>query len=425
MRILFSIFFFFTFTISSVAQEMLDRIVAIVDDNIILQSELMQYTRQYAMQSKIDFSNHPEKIQQLEDEILKELITSKVLLVKAKEDSIVVDEKQVNSALDEQINSMIQQVGTQEKLEEEFGFPMRIIRKRFREQIEENALVTTLKQQKLAEIRISRREVNQFYKTMQDSLPDMPPSANLSHILMTPKAGGSARDVALKKIKDVQIKLNAGEDFSDLARQYSEDPGSKTRGGDLGFTQRGEFVKPYEETAFSLEIGDVSDIVETQFGFHIIQLLDRRGEKVHTRHILIQLPVSTNDETRTLAKLDSIREDILAGKTSFTDAAKEYSEDPQSSATGGNLGWFEINQISIPEFRQIASTLQPGEISRPFKGPTGFHIVRMNERREARKISLDDDYDTIHMWALNKKQNEVFTSWIEDLRAELFIKINE
>ena len=207
------------------SQDLLDRIVAIVDDNIILQSELMQYTRQYAMQSRIDLQRNPERIADLQDKILKELINSKILLVKAREDSIEIDEKQVNTALDDQINKMIQQVGSQEKLEAEFGFPMRIIRKRFREQIEENALVTSLKQKKLSEIRISRREVNHFYDTMKDSLPDVPPTANLSHILISVKAGGVARDVALEKINNIKKQLDEGADFAELAREYSEDPG--------------------------------------------------------------------------------------------------------------------------------------------------------------------------------------------------------
>ncbi|KAA3619816.1 MAG: hypothetical protein DWQ05_03585 [Calditrichaeota bacterium] len=425
MRKFFIIIFTYLLTAPVFSQDLLDRIVAIVDDNIILQSELMQYTRQYAMQSGIDLRSNPNQIGELQQQVLRELITSKILLVKAKEDSIEIDAKQVSAALDDQINNMIQQVGSQENLEKEFGFSMRIIRKRFREQIEENALVSSLKQKKLSEIRISRREVNQFYETMRDSLPDVPPSANLSHVLLSVKAGGAAREIALKKIEDIQKELQAGGDFAELARQYSEDPGSKTRGGDLGFTQRGEFVKPYEEAAFSLEIGQVSGIVESQFGFHIIELIDRRGEKVHTRHILIQLPVSTNDEARTIAKLDSIRDDIVSGNVSFTDAAKEYSEDPQSSPTGGNLGWFEIEQISVPRFQQLARELKPGELSKPFKGPTGYHIVRLNERKDARKISPKDDYDTLHMWALNRKQTQIFSAWIEKLRSELFIKIND
>ncbi len=309
---------FYVMSIPLRSQDLLDRIVAIVDDNIILQSELMQYTRQYAMQARIDLRSNPERLTALQDQVLKELITSKILLVKAREDSVEIDEKQVSSALDDQINNMIQQVGSQEKLEKEFGFPMRIIRKRFREQIEENALVTALKQKKLSEIRMSRREVNQFYETMKDSLPDVPPTANLSHILISVKAGGAARQIALEKIKKIQKQLQEGADFAELARQYSEDPGSKSRGGDLGFTSRGEFVKPYEEAAFTMKTGEVSDIVESQFGFHLIEVLDRRGEKVHTRHCLIQLPISPEDEKRTIAKLDSIRADIISGRINFT-----------------------------------------------------------------------------------------------------------
>ncbi len=404
-------------------QDVIDRIVAIVDDNIILQSELNQFTFTYAVQAKIDIRTNPEAFNALREKILDEMIIQKVLLVKAKEDSIVVDDRQIDAMLDEQIQNMVRQVGSEKKLEDELGMSMRKIRNRFREQIEERALVENLKNKKLSNLSIGKGEVLAFYQSMKDSLPRIEESVNLSHILVSVRAGGDARAKALAKIKEVQEKLKAGEPFEKLAEEYSDDP-SSSRGGDLGFIQRGDLVVPYEEAAFALEIGEISDIVETEFGFHIIKLEDRLGEKIRTRHILVQVPVTEEDEKHTLAFLDSLRGAILAGEISFTDAAKKYSEDETTKEQGGNLGWFEIQQIQLPEFKKVAQTLQVGEISQPIKGQTGYHLIRLNDKKAARDISLEEDYEQIKNWALQFKREKFFRSWVEELKKEFYIKKN-
>ncbi len=424
MKRILSALMFFAVAISPLAgQDVIDRIVAIVDENIILQSELNQFAYTYAVQSKIDISKNPEAFAALREKILDELIIQKVLLVKAKEDSIEVDARQIDSMLDEQIKGMVRQVGSEKKLEDELGMSMRKIRNRFREQIEERALVENLKSKKLATISVGKGEIEEFYKTMKDSLPRVEESVNLSHILVSVSAGGDAREKALAKIKEVQQKLEAGESFEKLAQEYSDDP-SGSRGGDLGFIQRGDLVVPYEEAAFALEIGQISDIVETEFGFHIIKLEDRLGEKIRTRHILVQVPITDKDEKRTLAFLDSLRSAILAGEISFTDAAKKYSEDETTREQGGNLGWFEIRQIQLPEFKQVAETLEVGDISHPIKGQVGYHLVRLNDKKAAREISFDEDYEQLKAWALQLKREKFFRSWVQELKKEFYIKKN-
>lgn len=424
MKRILSALMFFAVAISPLAgQDVIDRIVAIVDENIILQSELNQFAYTYAVQSKIDISKNPEAFAALREKILDELIIQKVLLVKAKEDSIEVDARQIDSMLDEQIKGMVRQVGSEKKLEDELGMSMRKIRNRFREQIEERALVENLKSKKLATISVGKGEIEEFYKTMKDSLPRVEESVNLSHILVSVSAGGDAREKALAKIKEVQQKLEAGEPFEKLAQEYSDDP-SGSRGGDLGFIQRGDLVVPYEEAAFALEIGQISDIVETEFGFHIIKLEDRLGEKIRTRHILVQVPITDEDEKRTLAFLDSLRSAILAGEISFTDAAKKYSEDESTREQGGNLGWFEIRQIQLPEFKQVAETLEVGDISHPIKGQVGYHLVRLNDKKAAREISFDEDYEQLKAWALQLKREKFFRSWVQELKKEFYIKKN-
>ncbi|RMD99833.1 MAG: parvulin peptidyl-prolyl isomerase [Calditrichaeota bacterium] len=414
----------FSLTVAARSQEVLDRIVAVVDDNIILQSELDQLTFQFALQNGIDPRKQPEKFEDLRKKVLDQMVVQKILLVKAKQDSVEIDQRRVDKLLEEQINAMVQQLGSPEKLEEYFGTSLRRIRRNIRKEIEERSLVESLQAQKFSQVPVSRREVEEFYKTMKDSLPTLPARVHISHILMPVEPSAEAKRKAMAKIKEVQKKLQAGEDFAKLAKEYSDDKGSAQRGGDLGFTQRGDFVRPFEEVAFNLKPGEISDIVETQFGYHIIQLLDRRGEKIRARHILARVPLTTEDEKRTVHFLDSLRTAIMDGKITFAEAAKRYSKDETTKDKGGDLGWFEIPQLQVKEFREVVDQLKPGEISRPIKTQFGYHLVLLNERQEKRKLSLDKDWETISNFAQTAKRSREFQKWVDEIRKDLYIKIN-
>ncbi len=407
------------------AQDVLDRIVAIIDDNIILQSELDQFAIQFALQNGLDPRKDPERFKELREKVLEQLVVQKVLLVKAKEDSVEIDQTRVDKMLEQQINTMIDRLGSPDKLEEYFGTSLRRIRRNLRKEIEERALVETLQNLKFAQIPVSRREVIEFYNTMKDSLPELPARVHISHILMSVEPSPEAKAQALKKIKEAQKKLQEGMDFDEVARLYSDDPGSASRGGDLGFTQRGEFVRPFEEVAFNLEPGEISDIVETQFGYHIIQLLDRRGEKIHARHILAAVPMTEDDERRTVQFMDSLRTAILEGKITFAEAAKKYSKDETTREKGGDLGWFEMQQLQVEEFRQAVENLQPGEISHPIKTQFGYHLILLNDRKPARKLSLEKDWDRIAEFARMRKRNLEFQKWVDEIKKDLYIKINK
>lgn len=405
------------------AQEVLDRIVATVDDKIILQSELSQYAYQLAIQMGIDPRRDAAKFDALRANALESLVDQKAMLVKAAEDSVVVDERQVDQVLDDRIKAMTQQLGSEEKVEEYFGQPMRKIRRTLRRDISEGMLVRTLQQKKFREVRISRREVEQFYHAMKDSLPGIKESARLSHVLLNIQAGDEATKAARAKAEELLTRIRAGENFAELAGKYSEDPGSQKRGGELGFIQRGDFVREFEEAAFALQPGEISGLVQSQFGIHIIQMIDRRGEKINVRHILIRVAMSTGDENRTAEKLKSLREEIVSGKIKFEDAAKQYSNDLTTNEKGGDLGWFEIDQLQVPEFVDVAKSLKPGEISQPIKTQFGYHIVRLDERREPRDFNLKEDWDQIEDMALNFKAEQEFRKWVDALKKDLYIKI--
>ncbi|MFQ5632470.1 MAG: peptidylprolyl isomerase [bacterium] len=414
----------FLFSQSTFAQrEVLDRVIAVVDENIILQSELDQFAANLALRSNIQPQPGTTEFEQIRKATLDQLIVQKVLLVKAKEDSVEVDPTRVDKMLQENLDGMIKQIGSESKLEEYFGASIRKLRKNFRKDIEERLLVETLQQQKVMQIPVSRREVLEFYNTMKDSLPDMPERVNISHILISNIASSDARTNAYKKITEAKEKLAQGVDFAEVAKAYGDDP-SAPKGGDLGFFRRDELVREYAEAAFVLEAGEVSDIVETQFGFHLIKLIEKRGEQIHTQHVLVRVQASESDEDRTIAFIDSLRNDILAGVISFEDAAKEYSEDQSSKGNDGNLGWYETETIQLPAWRDAAKELQVGQISKPIKTNFGFIIVKLNEREQSHELDIKEDYAQIEAIAVNFKREREFYKWVDEIKKDVYIKVN-
>ncbi|NOX38287.1 MAG: parvulin peptidyl-prolyl isomerase [Calditrichaeota bacterium] len=415
--------FLLLFNAAGQAQQLIDGIVAVVGNRVVLYSELNTVLMQYSIQNKINVFENPELFKQLSQRFLQTLIDEKLLLIKAEEDTIEADEEQIEQTLNQQIEAMIRQAGSQQALEQFYNAPLVMIKKEFRKQIENQYKITQLRQKRFGNIKITRREVEAFYQHYKDSIPALEPTVDISHILMQIKPSEESYQKAYEKIQKIRDMLNQGANFADLAREYSEDPGSAARGGDLGFVSRGDLVKEFEEVAFSLKEGEISDIVQTQFGFHIIQLLERRGEKIHVRHILIQMRPTEADERRVVEKLLEIREKILKGEATFEEMALKYSDDPNVEKDKGHLGEFRASAFQIPAFKAVTDTLKPGDISKPFKTEFGYHIVRLNKRTEKRQISLEKDWEQIRQWALEEKRERLFREWLEQLRQEIPIEI--
>ncbi|MCR4440171.1 MAG: peptidylprolyl isomerase [bacterium] len=409
---------------AALAQEVLDRVVAVVDDKPILESEVSQGAFFLAMQLRIDPNREPERFKELQRLTLETLVTQQILLEKAEEDTVVADAKRVEAFLEQQMQSIIQQLGSQEKVEEYFGMPMRKIRRQYEEEIRKNLTVQQLRETKFGNVKVSRREVEQFYAAHKDSLPGVKEAVEISHILVEVRPGEEARQNALRRMEEVKRRLAAGEDFAQVAREMSDDPGSAQRGGDLGFMQRGDFVREFEEVAFSLEPGQRSEVVETQFGFHLIELLDRRGEKVRVRHILIALGTTKEDEKAAAERIKDVYRQLREGGD-FAALAKELSDDETTAQQGGHLGWFELDQLreTAPEFVVALRGLAPGQITEPFRTKYGFHILKLLDRRQPRVLTLETDWDTIEQMALNDKKQREFEKWVAELRAEMYVEV--
>lgn len=406
-------------------EEVLDKIVAIVDDTIILYSELQQFAYSLAIQGGVDPVKEPEEFDKILQKTLAELITQKVLLVQARLDSLEVSDRQIESVLEQQIEQMVQQLGSETRVEEYFGTTLRQIRREFRVEVEERLLVQRLQEVKSMQTRISRREVEHFYTAHHDSLPVMKEAVKISHILVNVEPSEAALEAARKLAEDVLEQLHKGADFAELARQHSQDPGSTSKGGDLGRLQRGDLVKEFEEVAFQLEPGEISEIVRTKFGLHIIQMVDKIGEKIHTRHILFRLDTSPEDEQRTVDNLYEIRRQILAGETTWNESVEKDSQDSASKGNKGDLGWFEMEQFQIPAFKTAITGLEVGQLSDPVKTKFGIHLVRVDDRRDERALDIVKDWEQIEKWALELKRRKEFEKYVAEIRKDVYIEIKD
>jgi len=404
------------------AQQVLDRIIAIVDDDVILESEVVQGAYLTAMQMRIDPAKSPAEFERLKKETLNNLVNQKILLVQADKDTVKAEEAQVEKYLQQQMQNLVQQLGGEEKVVEYFGSTISKIRRNYREEIEKNLRVRTVQQEKFKNIKVGRREVEQFFRAMKDSIGSVKEAVDISHILITAKPGEAAQRAAFEKAAALRERILKGEDFAVLAEANSEDPGSASRGGDLGLMSRGEFVREFEEAAFKLEPDQISEVVRTQFGYHILQLVERRGEKIRIRHILITIKPTREDE---VAAADSIKKvyNLLKGGADFAGMVSRYSNDESSKGDKGFLGHFEIDQLRerAKEFVYAVRDVAPGQISEPVKTQYGFHILRVEAREKARELDFNRDYERLSRMALEAKTQREYKKWIEELKKDIYV----
>jgi peptidyl-prolyl cis-trans isomerase SurA len=405
--------------------EVVDRILAVVDADIILESEVLQYL-QFNLGRDVRMDQlSEEQLANLKLQVLDELIRQKVLLAKARADTVTIADREVDRELDSRIKGLEQQLGSEEKIVEFYGMPMTRIRREFRELVKENMMVDQLKRTYLGDIRVTRDEVNAFWQIYQDSIPAIQEAVKLSHILLRDEISEISRKAAIARADSVrQLILGGKIKFEAAAQEFSNDQASAQAGGLLGTTNRGDLVPEFEEVAYRLKEGEVSEPVESKFGIHLIRLNSRKGEKINCSHILFNIIPTVADEESTRVRADSLREKILSGSESFAQAAMKLSWDAKSATNGGALGWFKPEELP-DDFRIPSRSLAVGEISKPFRSQFGVHLVRMDDRQTARKVSLEEDYDRIEQLVLSQKREQEFNKWIDKLKAETYIEIKK
>lgn len=402
------------------AQTLIDRIVAVVDKEIITESEIQERINFVALQNRID-PNTPE----LRKQVLDAFIAEKLILAQALIDSVVISDDEVTRSLDMLIQNLLRQAGSEERVEQYYGMPVSRLKREYRDQRRKQMLVERVRQMREASIQVTRREVEEFYETYRDSLPIVPEQFELSHILIAPKPDTTIEVEVRNKLKAILDSIRAGGDFAEFARRYSQD-GTAPGGGDLGWAKRGDYVRDFEEAVYRLQEGQVSDIIKTQFGYHIVQLIERRGESVHARHILLRVERSAASDSAAVRQLRELRERALKGE-SFADLARQYSEDENTKKLGGELGRITLDQLEQPEVLEHIRNLKEGEISEPHRVFTGssyaYQIVQVRKRIPEHPPTLKDDYRRIEQLALYMKKNRVFNEWVEELKKNIYWEV--
>jgi len=396
-------------------QNIIDGIAAIVGSNAILISEIDQVTRMTATQMNLNIARDTTQYRQLQRNVLKSLIEENILLEIARIETVEVKDREVDAALNQQIQNIIAQVGSQEAAEEILGAPLSKIKKDYRPLFKNRLIVEKLRNEKFKNVAVSRKEIEAFYKTYKDSLPEIPPSVDFTSILFLVKPGPAEERIAQQIADSLRTLIINGADFATLAKENSDDVASARFGGDLGYIKRGAFIKSFEEVAFSLTPGEISPVIKTDFGYHIIQMLDRQGENINVRHILIKPLTSDENYLKTKNLADSVRNLIVTNQLPFDSAVIKFSDETNKNITKGRVKRIPKNQIQNEYFIQVINGLQVGEVSEVFASDLGFHILKLNGL-------YDDTWQTIERLALEHKKNQLYRNWLEKLRKDLYIE---
>ena len=414
----------------------IDEVVWVVGDEAILKSDV-ESERLNAQYEGRKFDGDPYCI------IPEQLAVQKLFLHQAAIDSIEVSEQEVIGQVERRTNWLIEQVGgSKEKLEEYYNKTSTQIREMLRENIRDGLTVQKMQQHIVGEIKITPAVVRRYFKDLpQDSIPFVPTQVEVQIVTLEPKIPLEEVERVKKTLRDYTDGINSGKmSFATYARFYSEDPGTARRGGELGFMGKGELVPEYANVAFNLQDPNkVSKIVETEFGFHIIQLIEKRGDRINTRHILLKPKVEEKDLEAALVRLDSIADDIRNQKFTFDDAATYISQDKDTKNNHGlmankNTGTarFEMQDLAqvSQEVAKMVENMNVGEISRAFtmindKGKEVCAIVKLKSRINGHKATISEDYQRLKAIVMEKRSEDKLEKWIKEKQKHTYVRINE
>lgn len=411
-----------------------DEVIWVVGDEAILKSDV-EAMRLQGQQEGVRWKGDPDCA------IPEQLAVQKLYLNQAIIDSVEVTESEITQGVEQYLENMISAVGSREKLEEYYKKNLSQIRAELRDTYRERQMVQGMQQKLTKDIAVTPAEVRRYFKDMpQDSLPFVPTEVEVQIITMTPRVDQEEINRVKDELRDYTDRINKGTaTFQTLARLYSEDPGTARRGGELDYVGRGMLDPAFANVAFSLtDPKKVSKIVESEFGFHIIQLIDKRGEKIKVRHILRKPVVSDDAVVKAINRLDSIRNDILAGKFSFDDAASVLSDDKDTrnnhglmanATQEGRTSRFKLEELPSDVAKAI-DRLQVGEISAPFqmmneRGKTVCAIAKLKSRTEGHKATITEDFQILKNVVLNKRREEVLHDWVVKRIKSTYVRIND
>ncbi len=412
-------------TLSYASNEKLDAIIAVVGDEIIMQSELDAYTtmRLSAMEEKPDES----KMDEYKKTFIKELVDGKILLAHAKDDTTIqISNMEVENAVKNHINNICQQNNIpmdsfESVLIKYQGMTLGRFKTESRRAIKEQMYKQRIQQMLISSIKVTRKDVEDFYSKYKDSLPEAGESVLLSKLSIKIKTSDNARQAAYDKIRNVKQKLDQGEDFIALAKKFSESP-EGADGGDLGFISKGSLGEiAFEEKAFSLEEGKISDIIETRIGFHIIKAVEKRDQKIHIRQIFVKVAPADNQIDMIKARLDSVRS-ACKTQEEFVKKVKELSDDNNTKIKNGSMGWKSVLELPKSVQSEI-DTFPSGFITKPINEDKQITIYRIDGRANSRKLTIEDDYSVLEEKTKDILAQKKLIDMVEKWRNDVYIQV--
>jgi len=412
----------------------LDKVVAVVGSNIILLSDLNQ---QYAMYLN---SGNPadEKIKCI---YLQQMLIQKLLKQQAEIDSILVDDAQVDDELDRRMRYQVSRMGGQERLETMLNKSLLQYKDEMRPEVKEGLIAQKMQNKITENTAVTPLEVKKYFDTYpKDSLPDIGMEVEVGEIALYPKLTKEEKQRTYDKLDAIRLRIKSGEDFAFLAKTYSEDPGSASEGGDYGFIDRTRMVKEFTAWAFKLKAGEMSPVFETEFGYHIVQVIERRGENAHVRHILLKPQITQASLDRIKLKADSIYKDVNDKKLNFFAAASLYSDNKETQYNGGMMLYADdvttrttfipVEKLD-PAVFVVIDTMKVNEISKPiaFKdeqtGKEGYKIFMLKSKIPPHKGNLEQDYPKFKERAQKEKEDRIVSEWFEKRKETTYIRVDD
>jgi peptidyl-prolyl cis-trans isomerase SurA len=414
------IFALITFVTLALSQETLDKIIAVVGDRIITQQDVENNLKELQLQNQ-SFDTEAQR-----PFVMKFLVEDNLLYIKSQLDSVEIDEAFLEERANYQWRQYVQQAGGEAELESIFNTPAHKLKRKMKNKLRERLAIDMLRNQYTGSIRVSRYEIEQFYKSQKDSLSSRPEQVEISRILVYAKPNAEADKNAYEKALDAIVRLNKGENFKELAKELSEGP-TGSNGGYLGEIDKTGLVKEYVDGAVSLNIGEYSKIpVKSEFGYHVIKLHKKNDQVIETSHILFQVQATQKDMVALKNNLDNVRTQILDGDLTFEEAVKKYSEDPATKEAKGYLGTFPIDQLPSADVKNKLIFLDEGDITAAFpvydNRKQAFHIIKLISREDEQNYTIEKNYNEIEQFALRQKKEKEFRKMLIELRKEIPIK---
>ena len=409
--------------------QVIDKVVAVVGNNIIMQSDIEEQYMQFRLQGGIKGSASSIRCEILEDQLFQ-----KLMLNQAELDSITVTDEQIDADVERYIRYYISQLGSQEKLEKYYNKTIAEIKEDLHESLKNKQLIEEVQRSIVSGVNATPSEVREFYRSIpSDSLPMVSAQYEIAQLVKKPPITLDEKLAVKERLYGLRNRILKGERFSTLALLYSEDPGSAKKGGELGFQGRGELVPEFEAAAFALKDGEISEVVETEYGFHILQLIERRGDYVNVRHILLTVKVSPEALQEAYSELDSIARLIRNDSITFDEAVAKFS-DEDDKMNGGYL----VNPVNgstmfaaedlDQQVSVVVNRLEVGEVSDPVPMKTkndkdAYRLLIIKKKTTPHKANLKDDYSLVQQWTMQKLRQEAINKWIKSKSNKAFVKI--